>query len=45
MCSPVGHIVTMVPSTSKYTSQLTVTFDGRREDGGGACHIENWPNL
>ena len=41
----VGHVVTMVPSTSKYTSESTVTFDSRRADGGGACHIVKWPNL
>jgi len=45
MCASVGHIVTMGPSTSKYTSEPTVTFDGRRAEDGGACRIENWPNL
>ena len=45
MCAFVGHIVTMVPSADKYTSEPTVNFDSSREDCGGACHIEKWPNL
>ena len=30
ICASAGHIVTMVPSTSKYTPEPTVIFDGRR---------------
>jgi hypothetical protein len=44
-CAFVRHIVARVPSTSKYASEPTVTFDGRRADGGGACHIEKWSNV